>query len=43
MAKAAAMSASDPKRTSASVSHCIYEAGFSPFKSIRLSRYDAIT
>ena len=35
------MSANDPKRTSASISCCSSEAGFSPYQSTRLSRYDA--
>ena len=35
------MSAFDPKRTSASISCCSSEAGFSPYQSTRLSRYDA--
>ena len=41
MANRAAMSAFDPKRTSASISCCSSEAGFSPYQSTRLSRYDA--
>ena len=32
--------ANDPKRTSASISCCSSEAGFSPYQSTRLSRYD---
>ena len=35
------MAANDPKRTSASISCCSSEAGFSPYQSTRLSRYDA--
>ena len=35
------MSANDPKRTSASISCCSSEAGFGPYQSTRLSRYDA--
>ena len=38
---AGVMSAFDPKRTSASISCCGSEAGFSPYQSTRLSRYDA--
>ncbi len=34
------MSANDPKRTSDSISCCGSEASFSPYQSIRLSRYD---
>ena len=41
IANRAAMSAIDPKRTSASISCCSSEAGFSPYQSTRLSRYDA--
>ena len=33
----------DPKRTSASISCCSSEAGFSPYQSTRLSRYDAVS
>ena len=33
----------DPKRTSTSVSCCNSEAGFSPYQSTRLSRYDAVS
>ena len=31
----------DPKATSASIACCSSEAGFSPYQSARLSRYDA--
>jgi hypothetical protein len=41
MAKAAAMSAFDPKQTSASISCCSCETGFRPYQSARSSRYDA--
>ena len=34
--------ANDPQRTSASISCCSSEAGFSPYQSTRLSRYDAV-
>ena len=43
IADRAAMSPNDPKRTSASISCCGSEAGFSPYQSTRLSRYDAVS
>jgi hypothetical protein len=35
------MAAFDPKQTSACISYCSCEAGFSPYQRTRLSRYDA--
>ncbi len=38
---AASISASDPSRTSASISYCNGEAGFCLYQSARSTRYDA--
>ena len=43
IADKAAMSAFDPKRTSASIACCGSEVGFQHYQSTRLSRYDALS
>ena len=42
MACALHMSAFDPKRTSASISCCSSEVGFSPYQNVNLIGYDAM-
>jgi hypothetical protein len=43
MAKTAAMSPNDPKRTSARISYCGSEGGFNPYQGTRLNRYDVVS